>query len=74
MDQSLNSLLLFLGGILLGGGGVFYALKRKKYITYYEALELAEEIEQCTLEQVLETLNLVEEQKIINNRIPHGYR
>ena len=57
------SALSFFGGIVLGAIGTVYVQNRKKYITYPQALELAAEIEESTLEQVLETLDLIDNQK-----------
>ena len=62
------SILSFFSGIALGIFGTIYIQNRKKYITYPQALELAAEIEESTLEQVLETLDLIENQKTNQNQ------
>ena len=60
---------LFLGGIFTGILGIFYLASKKKYVTREEIIELVEEIEQYTLEQVLETIELIESENENENKL-----
>ena len=76
MGNSISDLILaFLSGAFLSGLGVGYFFTKRRYMTRHEVLELLAEVEECTLEQVLETIELIENQnaKIIKKRNPNSY-